>query len=247
MFYWGKSTTRKHRGTEIVVRPPSYVAKHVHSHPCNESVTSTLNRFLRFAPLLIHDVVYGVVLGFFGHVNRKAGKKLALWAMKLETFQHLYALTDVFKWIVLPASILYVCLEFCLFGQNALDSMSLGMLVFVYSTFLPDLPSICRKRKTYTDTGAVTENLSWYRKCALLLFAPLFIGAALLGVPSKWRTIETFHNFKWLLVYGAFLLTLGTFVFSDFPISIGGLGEMISLPIYGLAGYLTHLKVDLIF
>jgi hypothetical protein len=63
----------------------------------------------------------------------------------------------------------------------------------------------------------------------------------------RWKTIETFHNFKSLSVYGAFLLTLGVFAFGDFPISVGDITEIISLPIYGLAGYFTHLKVDLVF
>ena len=196
----------------------------------------------------MYDVLYGAVLRYFKRVNLKAGKKLSLWAMKLETFQHLYLLTRAFKWVVLPASLVYVCLDFYLFGQNALDSMFLGMLIFVYSSFLPDLPSIYRRRrKIYNNTGAMTENLSWYKKYALLLLAPLFIGAFLLGIRLKWKTTETFHNLKSLIVYGAFLLALGVCVFGIFPISIGDITEIVSLPIYGLAGYLTHLKVDLIF
>jgi len=196
----------------------------------------------------MYDVLYGAVLRYFKSVNLKAGKKLSLWAMKLETFQHLYLLTRAFKWVVLPASLVYVCLDFYLFGQNALDSMFLGMLIFVYSSFLPDLPSIYRRRrKIYNNTGAMTENLSWYKKYALLLLAPLFIGAFLLGIRLKWKTPETFHNLKSLVVYGAFLLALGVCVFGIFPISIGDITEIVSLPIYGLAGYLTHLKVDLIF
>lgn len=218
----------------------------MHRHARKEPTTSKVKRFLRLAPLLIHDVVYGGVLRCFKSVNRKAGKRLALWSMRLETFQHLYLLTEVFIWGVLPASILYVCLDFCFFGQNALDSMFLGILIFVYSSFLPDLPSIYRRRKTYGDAGATTEDLSWYKKYALLLFTPLFIGALFLGIRFKWKTAETFHNFKSLAVYGAFLLLLGVFAFGDFAISIGDITEILSLPIYGLAGYLTHLKVDLI-
>jgi len=219
----------------------------MHRHARKESITSKVKGLLRLAPLLIYDAFYGAVLRYFKSVNLKAGKKLSLWAMELETFQHLYLLTRAFKWVVLPASLVYVCLDFYLFGQNALDSMFLGMLIFVYSNFLPDLPSIYRRRKIYSSTGAMTENLSWYKKYALLLLAPLFIGAFLLGIQLNWKTAETFHNLKSLIVYGAFLLTLGVFVFGIFPISIGDITEIASLPIYGLAGYLTHLKVDLIF
>jgi len=219
----------------------------MHRHACKESIAFKVKGLLRLAPLLIYDAFYGAVLRYFKSVNLKAGKKLSLWAMKLETFQHLYLLTRAFKWVVLPASLVYVCLDFYLFGQNALDSMFLGMLIFVYSSFLPDLPSIFRRRKIYSNTGAMTENLLWYKKYALLLLAPLFIGAFLLGIRLKWKTTETFHNLKSLIVYGAFLLTLGVCVFGIFPISIGDITEIVSLPIYGLAGYLTHLKVDLIF
>jgi hypothetical protein len=219
----------------------------MHRHACKEPTASKVKRFLRLLPLLIYDAFYGALLRYFKSVNRKAGKKLALWSMKLETFQHLYLLTRVFKWVVLPASLLYVCLDFYLLGQNALDSMFLGILIFVYSNFLPDLPSIYRRRMIYGDTGATTKGLSWYRKYALLLFAPLFIAAIFLGIRLKWKTSETFHNLKSLAVYGAFLLTLGVFAFGEFPMSIGDITEVISLPIYGLAGYLTHLKVDLIF
>jgi len=219
----------------------------MHRHACKESIASRVKRFLRVAPLLMYDVVCGAVLRFFKSVNRKGGKKLSLWAMQLETFQHLHLLTRILEWIVLPASVVYVCLDFYLFGQNALDSMLLGLLIFVYSNFLPDLPSIYRRRRIHSDTGAMTEDLSWYKKYALLLFAPLFIGAFLMGIRLEWKTTETFHNLKSLIVYGVFLLTLGVFAFAIFPISIGDITEIISLPIYGLAGYLTHLKVDLIF
>jgi len=219
----------------------------MHRHVRKESITSKVKGILRLAPLLIYDAFCGAVIRYFKSVNLKAGKKLSLWAMELETFQHLFLLTRAFKWVVLPASLVYVCLDFYLLGQNALDSMFLGMLIFVYSNFLPDLPSIYRRRKIYSSTGAMTENLSWYKKYALLLLAPLFIGAFLLGIQLKWKTTETFHNLKSLIVYGAFLLTLGVFVFGIFPISIGDITEIASLPIYGLAGYLTHLKVDLIF
>ena len=205
-----------------------------------------MKRFLRVMPLLIHDTVYGSVLHYFRSVNRKAGTKLALWCMKSETIQHVDLLIKVFKWVVLPASLLYVCSDFYFFRQNALDSMLLGILIFVYSNFLPDLPSIYRRR-IYRDIGVTTEDLPWYKKYAILLFAPLFIGAFFLGIRLRWKTTETFHNFKSLIVYGMFLFTLSFFAFGDFPISIGDITEILSLPFYGLMGYLTHLKVDLCF
>jgi hypothetical protein len=203
-----------------------------------------VKRFLRSTPYLIYDALYGSVLRYFRSVNRKAGSKIALWSMKGETYQHLYLMVKVFKWTILPASLLYVCADFCCFRENALDSMFLGISIFFYSNFLPDLPSIFR-RKTYRNTRDATEDLPWYKKYALLLFAPLFIIGFFCGMRLKWKTTETFHNLKSAIIYGAFLFALGFFAFGDFPISIGDMTEMLSLPFYGLVGYLTHLKVDL--
>jgi hypothetical protein len=56
----------------------------------------------------------------------------------------------------------------------------------------------------------------------------------------SWRTTETYHNFKSLTVYCVFL-------FIKFPITLGNFVEILVFPFYGLAGYLTHLKVDKIW
>jgi hypothetical protein len=65
------------------------------------------------------------------------------------------------------------------------------------------------------------------------------------GKKIEWTTIETFHNLKSLAIYIAFLSIIGFLLFVSFPIGIGDIAETASLPLYGLAGYLTHLKVDL--
>jgi len=198
-------------------------------------------------PRLMYRSLFGFVLNFFKILNRKIGSKLVLWSMKCETLQHIDLMIKVFKCIILPASLLYVCLNFYFFRQNASYSMLLGILIFVYSNFLPDLPSIYRKKKIYRDVGVTTENLPWYKKYVLLLFAPLFIAAFLAGIRLRWETTETFHNFKSLIIYVAFLFVLGFFAFGDHPISTGEIVEILSIPFYGLIGYLTHLKVDLCF
>ncbi|MDH5266486.1 MAG: hypothetical protein OEW62_02270 [Candidatus Bathyarchaeota archaeon] len=200
--------------------------------------------FYGFLSRLTYDILYGSVLRYFKSVNRKVRSKLAVWSMKSETLQHVDLMIKVFKWIILPASLLYVCADLYFFRENALDSMFLGILIFFYSNFLPDLPSIFR-RKTYHDTRDTTGDLPWYKKYALLLFAPLFIGAFFLGTRLRWKTTENFHNFKSLAIYLIFLFTLSFFAFGDLPISIGDITEIVSVPLYGLIGYLTHLKVDL--
>ncbi len=191
----------------------------------------------------MYDSLYGSVLRYFKSVNRgvrSSYSSLILYAMKCETSEHVKSLIKVFKWVILPASLIYVCAVFY-FGENALDSMFLGILIFFYSNFLPDLPSIFRKKRRDED------DLFPEEKYAVLLFAPLFILASFFGIRLRRKTTETFHNFKSLTIYVAFLLLVSFFAFGDFPISIGDITEILSLPFYGLIGYLTHLKVDKIW
>ena len=191
----------------------------------------------------LYNALYGFVLHSFKSINQKVRSKLPVWRMEEETLEHVHFSIKVFKWVVLPASLLYVFTNFYFFGENAFDSMLWGILLFFYSNFLPDLPSIYRRKK---DNGRL-EDLPWYKKYALLLFAPLLIWVLFSGIRLKWETRDTFHNFKSLTIYGTFLLMLGFFAFVKFPISIGNLTEILSIPLYGVAGYLAHLKVDKIW
>jgi len=205
-------------------------------------IVSNHPRAIRGFLFLLHDALFGIVLEFFKGINFRIKSKLAVWYMEEETSEHIHLLSIVLC-IVLPASLLYLFIDLYIYKENALDSMLWGLLIFFYSNFLPDLPSIYRKNK---ENGKA-ENLHWYKKYALLLFAPLLIWALYSGIRLKWRTAETFHNFKSLTIYGAFLFLLGFFAFGDFPISIGDITEIFSLPLYGVIGYLTHLKADKIW
>jgi hypothetical protein len=163
--------------------------------------------------------------------------------MEEETAEHVHLMVKVFKWAILPLSLLYVFADFYFFGENAFDSMLWGVLVFFYSNFLPDLPSIYRRKKSNVEN----KDLPWYKKYALLLFAPLLIWFLFSGIQTQWKTTATFHDLKSLTVYGTFLLVMGFFAFVQFPIDVGNITEILSLPLYGAVGYLTHLKVDKIW
>ena len=207
---------------------------------------SKLKRFLKAIDNMLaglHTALHDLVIFFFKNVNRKVRSKLPVWKMESETSEHLHLANNVFKRIILPASLFYVCANFYFFGRNALDSMFWGMLIFFYSNFLPDFPSIFRKKK---NSGR-NEDLPWYKKYALLLLAPLLIWSLFSGLRSEWKTTETFHDFKSLSIYGVFLLLLGFLLFGNFPISVGRLTEILSPSFYGVIGYLTHLKVDKIW
>ena len=231
----------KNEETEIVVRADRCIIKQVE---IKEPKLSKVKKFFKAMSYLMYQTLYGCVLRYFKSVNRRARSSIILWYMKCETLEHVKSLIKVFKWVVLPASFIYVFVDFYFFGENALDSMFLGILIFFYSNFLPDIPSIYRRKKSYGDMKATDKNSSWEKKYALLLFAPLLIGAFFCGILPRWKITETFHNFKSLTIYVAFLLLLNFFAFGDFPISIGNITEILSLPFYGLTGYLTHLRVD---
>lgn len=191
----------------------------------------------------LYGALYGFVLYSFKSINRKVRSKLPVWRMEEETLEHIHLLIKIFKWVILPASILYAFLAFYFLKENVLDSTLWGMLIFVYSNFVPDLPSIYRKKKA----GGKSANLPWYKRYALLLFAPVLIWILFAGVRPQWKTAETFHDFQSLIIYGAFLFALSFLAFANFPISAGNLIKVLSLPIYGVLGYLTHLKVDKIW
>jgi hypothetical protein len=206
-----------------------------------------VKRYSRKVSRSLYEKIYGLILGYFTRVNRKVNAKISLWFMKLETYEHMYFLTKVFKWIVLPSSVLYGYAMFFLLGLNALDSILLANLIFFYSNFVPDLPAIFR-RKIYRDVrDNIHEELPQYKSYALLLLAPIFIIMLFCGKKIKWKTTETFHNFKSLAIYGTFLFILGLLVLVAFPISIGRTIEVIWVLFFASLGYLTHLKVDQIF
>ncbi|MEM3699414.1 MAG: hypothetical protein QXL57_00895 [Candidatus Bathyarchaeia archaeon] len=190
----------------------------------------------------LYNALFGFVLHSFKSLNLKVRSKFPVWRMEEETLEHVRSVVEVFKWIVLPASLIYVFAAFYFFNENALDSMFWGVLIFFYSNFLPDLPFMYRRKK-----DEETEDLPWYKKYFLLLFAPLLIWILFSGIRLSWKTQETFHDFKSLTVYGIFLFILGFCAFVKFPISVGNVFEVMSLPLYGIVGYLTHLKVDKIW
>jgi len=193
--------------------------------------------------LCINVALHRIVLTFFKSYNRIVNSRLRVWYMKQETMEHFHSLSKVFKWLIIPASLFYAFAIFYYFGENPLNSLIWNNIIFLYSNFLPDLPSSYINRKNSHET----EQMSPYKKYSLLLFAPIFVWLLFSGTYLKWKTTETFHNFKSSAVYAVFLIAFGFFVFGDFPISIGNIPKILSLPIYGLTGYLTHLKVDKIW
>ena len=188
----------------------------------------------------LHNALFAFILNFFESINRKIRSRLPFWRLEEETSEHVHMAIEVFEFIVLPFSIVYLFGNLFFLKENAFDSMLWGILVFFYSSFLPDLTCIYRKKKD----GGKGRDLPWYKKYAILLFAPLFVLLLFSNVHLGWKTTENFHNFRSLSVYGGFLLLWSFLVFGGFPISLGQVTEMLALPLYGIIGYLAHLKVD---
>jgi hypothetical protein len=188
----------------------------------------------------LQNALFVFILNFFENINRRIQSRLPFWRMREETSEHVRTLIEVFEFIILPASVLYLFGSIIFLKENAFDSTLWGILVFFYSNFLPDITCIYRR-----DKGkGKTHDLAWYKKYALLLFAPLFICILFSNAQFSWKTSENFHNFKSLTIYGGFLMLCGFIAFGGFPVSWGQVTEILVLPIYGAIGYLTHLKVD---
>ena len=195
----------------------------------------------------LYDNLHRIVLGYFTRVNKKVKAKISSGFMKIETFEHLHLLTKVFKWIIFPSTVIYGFVTFVFFGQNTLDTLLVANLLFLYSNFVPDLPAVFRRKAENNENDAHHKELPTYRTYALLLFAQFFITLLFCGKKIKWKTTETFHNFKSLLVYGTFLFMLVFLASAAFPSSSTNLIETFSIPIFASLGYLTHLKVDHVF
>jgi hypothetical protein len=188
----------------------------------------------------LQNALFVFVLNFFENINRRIQSRLPFRRMREETSEHVRTLIEVFEFIVLPASVLYLLGSMIFLRENAFDSVLWGILVFFYSNFLPDLTCIYRRDRA----KGKTRDLPWYKKYALLLFAPLFICILFSNIQLGWKTSENFHNFKSLTIYGGFLMLWGFVAFGGFPVSWGQMTEILAIPVYGVIGYLTHLKVD---
>jgi hypothetical protein len=180
-----------------------------------------------------------LILSFFRTSNLRAHFKITYRKIREETTQHVSFLSSTLKKVVLPLSVCYLFAGFFL-GNNVIDSLFLSLLIFVYSSFLPDLLSPFRIRKKKEKN----KDVPWFKKYALLFLAPLFIFSLLGNSAPIFKTTEHFHNLKSLGAYGIFLFLLGLVFYGNMPLSWGRILEVFSLAIFGSIGYITHLKVD---
>ncbi len=188
----------------------------------------------------LYEALYGLVLHSFKSINRKVKSRLPVWRMKEETADHVRHSVSAFLGLILPLSLAYVFGYQLILKENVTGPMLWGLILYFYSSFLPDLPSIYRKKKPEPRS----TDLPWYKKYALLLFAPLLLWLLFSGMRLGWKTEETYHNFRSVAVYCVFLFALGFLGFAGLPLAIADLVKVFFFQFCGLAGFLTHLKVD---
>lgn len=188
----------------------------------------------------LYKALYGFVLHSFKSINRRIKSKFPVYRMKEETTEHVQQAVKVFSWVILPLSLAYLFGSQIFLGQNVLWPTLWAIAVYFYSNFLPDLPSVYRKKKTENDG----KDIPWYKKYVILLLAPLLIWLLFCGLRLSWRTTDTFHNFKALTVYAIFLGAIGFLGFSGLPILIGDILKVMFFLSCGVIGFLAHLKID---
>jgi len=82
-------------------------------------------------------------------------------------------LSKVFKFVILSIILLYGFAIFYYFGANPINSLIWNILIFLYSNFLPNLPSAYVKGKIKGEI----EPIKWYKKYVLLIFARVYLAS----------------------------------------------------------------------
>ena len=72
--------------------------------------------------------------------------------MREETTEHVGQSVKVFLWLILPLSLVYVFGQLFFFAENVFGPMLWSILIYFYGNFLPDLPSIHRKKESELGT-----------------------------------------------------------------------------------------------
>lgn len=136
-------------------------------------------------------------------------------------------------YVIFPFSLFYVVFGL-LVGQNVFDSLFVGLLVFSYSNFVPDLDSLLKP----TDDRRLLRSTTSAR-FALLFFGPIFIYYLLSSQSSPIYSTKRkeFHHGFYLAAYAAFLFAVGFLFWNNWL-------ERFSIAFFGSLGYACHLFVD---
>lgn len=138
-----------------------------------------------------------------------------------------------FKRIVLPLAAFYVVVGFFL-GEHVLGSLLMGIVVFLYANFLPDLDTFFRfTNNKNNEVGAVKKRIA-------LFLTPLLIYYILSRRGQKNWDLgkdKPFHNRRALLEFSVFLLFFGSLLYFS-------LLKAFFFMLFGFCGYCVHLIID---
>ena len=156
--------------------------------------------------------------------------KIHFRKVRNEILEHFSFLTWISKRVFLPIALLYLFIG-TIFGFRVIDSLFLGFIIFIYSSFLPDFDFVFKKSKS--------REAPWHKKYIFLFFALIYLFYLISEEMKPIYTTESkpFHNFKMMAVYCIFLLVLGLIFY-------GNALEIFSLTIFGMLGYFSHLVTD---
>lgn len=137
-----------------------------------------------------------------------------------------------FKRILLPLAIFYVVAGFLL-GEHVLGSLLMGIVVFLYANFLPDLDAF------FQHPSDKNKEVSAVRKRIALFFAPIIIYYILSKGQKHWDLgkDKPFHNTRALLEFSWFLFFFGTLLYFSFL-------KAFFFMLFGFCGYCIHLIID---
>ena len=137
-----------------------------------------------------------------------------------------------FKRIILPLAIFYVVAGFLL-GEHVLGSLLMGIIIFLYANFLPDIDAF------FPHANDKSNEVSAVKKRMALFFSPLVIYYILSGKQKSWDLgkDKPFHNTRALLEFSAFLFILGSLLYLSFL-------KAFFFTLFGFCGYCIHLIID---
>lgn len=152
--------------------------------------------------------------------------------MNKEMMEHFNFLKWAFEKMVLPIIIFYIIFGL-IFEIDVFGSIFLSLLLFFYSNLLPDVDSLFKKTR-----NKMLDSL-WYEKYSLLFFAPIIIYYIFSGRAKPLYSINKrpFHNFKTVIIYGAFLFVIGSIFWSDIL-------KRVMFPVFGMLGFTVHILID---
>ncbi len=178
----------------------------------------------------IGDYLFNLILFVIRSIEKRVHRRIIVRKVASKHFSYM---ARTFKMVILPVVFCYLMFGILL-QEKVFDSLIFGLELYIYGNFLPDFDTLFTRRRRKR-----ADRLPWFKKCLLLCFAPFCILMFYKGawkIPSS-ETSRIFHNFKSVIIYGLFLFSLGFLLYDNII-------ETVSPLIFGLSGYLTHLKVD---